>query len=146
SPALPGAGRSANCLSGRPPAHQTARGSAADEKRTLFMTRILTVECYGDLPAGWVPCISWPLPELADGKVENAPVLVPIGPQQWELRVAVRGAAADSCLTACVPGMRPLQFPDFNLGCGYQRLPPRVRWTYTLGPVLLSATTDIYYY
>ena len=56
------------------------------------MTRILTVECYGDLPTGWVPCISWPLPELGDGKVEDAPMLVPIGPQQWELRVAVRGA------------------------------------------------------
>ena len=72
------------------------------------MTRILSVECYGDLPTGWVPCISWPLPELGDGKVEDAPMLVPIGPQQWELRVAVRGAAVDSCLTACVPGMRPL--------------------------------------
>ena len=70
----------------------------------------------------------------------------PVGPQQWELRVAVRGAAADSCLTACVPGMRPLQFPDFNLGRGYQPLPPSVRWTYKLGPVLHSATTDIYYY
>ena len=75
------------------------------------MTRILSVECYGDLTTGWVPCISWPLPELGDGKVEDAPMLVPIGPQQWELRVAVRGVAADSCLTACVPGMRPLQFP-----------------------------------
>jgi hypothetical protein len=109
------------------------------------MTRILTVECYGELPTGWVPCISWPLPELGDGKVEDAPMLVPIGPQQWELRVAVRGAAADPCLTACVPGMRPLQFPDFNLGRGYQPLPPSVRWMYTLGPVLHSAATDIYY-
>ena len=110
------------------------------------MTRILTIECYGELPAGWVPCISWPLPELGDGKAENAPMLVPIGPQQWALRVAVRGAAADSCLTACVPGMRPLQFPDFNLGRGYRLLPPSVRWAYTLGPVLHAATTDIYYY
>ena len=111
-----------------------------------FMTRILTVECYGDLPTGRVPCISWPLPELGDGKAEDAPMLVPSGPQQWELRVAVRGAAADSCLTACVPGMCPLQFPDFNLGRGYQPLPPSVRWTYKLGPVLRSAATHIYYY
>jgi len=110
------------------------------------MTRILTVECYGDLPTGWVPCISWPLPELGDGKAEDAPMLVPIGPRQWELRVAVRGAAADSCLTACVPGMRPRQFPDFNLGRGYQPLPPSVRWTYMLGPVLHPAATDVYYY
>ena len=80
------------------------------------MARILTIECYGELPTGWVPCISGPLPELGDGKVEDAPMLVPIGPQHWELRVAVRGTAVDSCLTACVPGMRPLQFPDFNLG------------------------------
>ena len=110
------------------------------------MTRILTVECYGDLPTGWVPCLNWPLPELGDGKAEDAPMLVPIGPRQWELRVAVRGAAADSCLTACVPGMRPRQFPDFNLGRGYQPLPPSVRWTYMLGPVLHPAATDVYYY
>lgn len=73
------------------------------------MTRILTVQCYGDLPAGWVPFISGPLPALGDGRAEHAPMLVPIGLQQWELRVAVRGAAVDSCLTSCVPGMRPLQ-------------------------------------
>ena len=75
------------------------------------MARILTVECYGDLPAGWVPCISWPLPELGDGKVEDAPMLVPIGPQQWELRVAVRGAAADSCLTRACLGCGRYNFP-----------------------------------
>jgi hypothetical protein len=80
------------------------------------MTRILTIKGYGDLPAGWVPYISGPLPELGDSKAENAPMLVPIGPQQWELRVAVRGAAVDSCLTSCMSGMRPLQFPYFNLG------------------------------
>src|SRR5215475_11278414 len=113
---------------------------------TVFMARILTVECYGNLPAGWVPFISGPLPELGDGKAEDAPMLVLVGPQQWELRVALRGAAADTYLTACVPGMRPLQFPDFNLGRGYQPLPSSVRWTYTLGPVLHSAATDIYYY
>ena len=110
------------------------------------MARILTIECYGDLPAGWVLYISGPLPELGDGKVEDAPMLVSISLHQWELRVAVRGAAVDSCLTSCLPGMRPLQFPDFNLGRGYQPLPPSVRWTYTLGPVLHSAATDVYYY
>src|SRR5262245_52990531 len=113
---------------------------------TIFMTRILSVECYGDLPTGWVPCLSGPLPELGDGKLEAAPMLVPSGPQQWELRVVVRGTAVDSCFTACVPGMRSLQFPDFNLGHGCQPSPSHLRWTYILGSVLHQATTDIYYY
>jgi hypothetical protein len=72
-------------------------------------------------------------------------MLVPIGPQQWQLRVALRGAAVDSCLVACMPAMRPLQFPDFNLGRGWQPLPSSVRWTYTLEPVLHPASTDVYY-
>jgi hypothetical protein len=46
----------------------------------VIIARILTVECYGALPTGWVPCISWPLPELGDGKVEETPMLVPHQP------------------------------------------------------------------
>ena len=42
--------------------------------------------------------------------------------------------------------MRPLQFPYFNLGRNYLPLPSGVRWTYTLGPVLHPAATDVYYY
>src|SRR4051812_24957177 len=109
------------------------------------MARILTIECYGDLPAGWVPFLSGPLPELGDGRMEDAPLLVAVSPQQWELGVAVTGMAVDSCLTSCVPGMRPLQFPEFNLGRGCLPSPPHVRWTYTLGPVLHPAAMDIYY-
>src|SRR6266508_1503675 len=113
---------------------------------TAFMARILTLECYGDLPAGWVPFLSGPLPELGDSRAEDAPILVPISPQQWELRVAVTGTAVDSCLTSCVPGKRPLQFPDFNLARGCLPSPPSVRWTYTLGPVLHPVATEVYYY
>jgi len=44
--------------------------------QTIFTARILTIACYGELPAGWVPCISRPLLELGNGKVEDAPMLV----------------------------------------------------------------------
>ena len=110
------------------------------------MVRILTIACYGDLPAGWVPFLSGPFPELGDGRAEDAPLLAAISPQQWELRMAVTGTAGDSWLTSCMPGMRPLQFPDFNLGRGCLPAPPSVRWTYTLGPVLHPVATEVYYY
>ncbi len=113
---------------------------------TAGMPRLLTIECYGALPNGWVPFFSGPLPELGDGKVEEAPWLVPTGPQQWALQMAVMGPALDACLTACVPGMRPLQFPAFNLGRGCQPLPAGVQWTATFGPVLPPAALDFYYY
>jgi hypothetical protein len=48
--------------------------------QTIFTARILTIECYGELPAGWVLCSSRPLLELGDGKVEDAPMLVPPQP------------------------------------------------------------------
>ena len=110
------------------------------------MARSLTIECYGDLPDGWVPFLSGPLPELGDGKAEEAPLLVPVHPQQWALRMAVTGPGLDACLTAGVPGMRPLQFPEFNLGRGCRPLPSHVQWILTLGPELHPAAIDFYYY
>jgi len=78
--------------------------------------------------------------------MEEAPWLVPTGPQHWALRVAVTGPAPDACLTAGMPGIRRLQFPAFNLGQDCLPSPSSVRWTSTLGPMLHPATMEVYYY
>ena len=49
------------------------------------MPHIVTIKCAGEMPAGCVPCISGPLPELGNGKPEDALTLVSISPRQWAL-------------------------------------------------------------
>lgn len=110
------------------------------------MPHVVTIECAGEIPEGWVPCISGPLPELGDGKPEEAPTLVPIGHHQWALQVALTGPALDTCLTAGVMGMRSLYLPDFTRGRGFLPLPPSVQWRYAMGPVVPPMATDVYYY
>lgn len=109
------------------------------------MPTLLHLDVEGPVPDGFAPYVCARSLELGADRPEDAPTLVPTGPNRWSLRVRLSGMAHPHSPLDLRLGIRSIAQEDFRMGRGLLPAPSGMR-LHTHAEAEPDRAMDIFYY